>query len=72
MATKGNATDTANIGSGTAQIGSDTKPLPASGTAQTPDPAPAPPPAPPGSEVDDALNQVEGAGTTGGVWGRPK
>lgn len=69
MTTKDNATDSANIGSNTAQIGSDTAQI-GSDTKPLP-PAPAPAPAP-GSEVDDALDQIEDATNAGGVWGRPR
>lgn len=60
----GNATkasDSANIGSDTPDISSGTKAVP-----------PPPPPPPPRDDVDDALDQIEGATNTGGVWGRPK
>lgn len=77
MSSQSKASDSANIGSGPADIGSGT-PDTGSGTASigsgtTPlPPSPPPPPPPPGSEVDDELNQTDGAVNTGGVWGRPR
>jgi len=53
-----NASGTTDIGSGTTDIGSGTKPPP--------------PPPPPRDDVDDALDQIDDATNTGGVWGRPR
>ena len=61
-----NATNSANIGSGSTDIGSGTKPVP------TPTPPSTLPPPRDDDGVDDALNQTDGAKSTGGVWGRPR
>jgi hypothetical protein len=59
------ASGSTDISSGTTDVSSGSQPFPP--------PTPAPPkPKPLGHEVDDALDQVENATNTGGVWGRPR